>query len=125
MNKQRAVLLTAFVLLAATAVALNGGVLSIATAAYSGGGAGALQCVYATSADATHPTTWKRRILPNGTWSTAKAVGSALVPISTGGANVDYEVKFFPTSPDTFTGTNPVSVRISPNKLTTVTVRYQ
>jgi FlaG/FlaF family flagellin (archaellin) len=126
MKKRTASLLTAFILLVAVAFALNGSVISITnTTPYAGGGTGALQCVYSTQSDANHVTQWKIRKLNTTTWGSLRAMGTTAGSITTGPNYVDYEVQFVPPAGDNFTGTNPVSVRVYPNKLSVVTIHYQ
>lgn len=127
MNKRFAYFLTAFILLAAVAIAgLNGGVISITSGPYSGGGStGAIKCEYSTSSDATHPTTWQMKKKGSTTgWGSVRQMNT-VYPITTGSGYVDYEVLFTAPAGDTFLGTNPAAVRVTCNQLSTVTVHYQ
>ena len=130
MNKRTVSVLTAFILLAAVAVALNGSVLSLTNdTPYTGAGqTGAIQCLYSTQGDQSHPTTWKLRPLGSSTsWSTIgpRQMGTTAPLLYTGPNYANFEVMFFPPTGDTFTPVNPVSVRVNVHKTSIVTIHYQ
>lgn len=132
MNKKTFSFLAAFLLFAVFAHAQNGSVLSMTyDTPYTGGGlTGSIQCKNSTAADAQIATTWKVR--PRGSttdWSSPALktynMEESAVLLNTGSTYAYFEVMFFSPSGYTFTGTNPMSVKVKCHKTTTITIHYQ
>jgi hypothetical protein len=89
----------------------------------TGGKSGAIQCVYATPSDATHPTQWKMKRTTSSVYNSLRPVGGAPIIVPSGSEHIDYDVTFVPKSPDVFHG-NPALVRVFRDQMATVSIYY-